>query len=775
VFSGPIQRDKTFFMVSYEGIRSNQERPGTGVVLTPEMRRGDFSAVAQRITDPLANNAPFPNNIIPENRLNPVSVNLVNQYMPLPNQAGTVNYAGYTNERADQNQFMTRIDRQFSPRDQVSGHYIYQNRDFPIGSFNPNFSIDRRFKNQSANFQYVRTISPTLLNEFRFGHQRGDRLELSPRRGTGFKIEDLGINGFLIGGPNGRPPSDNEVGFPLLNINGFMSIGEQIGGAPLDNSRTYQFVDNISWIRNSHSIKFGADIRRVIDDGNASNDYGVMTFTPDIAGNPAAAYMLGYPRTVDSAEGIPITGSRQWRFGMYFQDDWRATQRLTLNLGVRYDLDPAPVDAFGTSRTLRFDLDPAGPVLWPDPGTTERLWESNLYKVAPRFGLAYRIGGGFVIRAGYGIFFTAAHFDNMNILQANPPVAPTITVINPPLNPLATIENPFPPSLVSTTPFVNVVSVEPDRRHWDGYMQNWNFQLGKQLTNSDVLEVSYVGSKGTNLDTSVNNWNSPDPGPGAIQARRPYPQWGRIRMMASDGNSIYHSMQARYERRFSRGVSATAAYTWSHLIDDSGQSSNRGGCQCQNPRNRGQAERADSLSDIRHRMVLGWVWELPWARQGPALVRGILGGWSISGVATLQSGSPFNVTQSGDTLNNDPNGWTRPNLVSGVEAELPSSERSPERWFNTAAFARATTTHGTTPRNALVGPGMKTVDASASKAFMMPYREGHQLLFRAEFFNALNTPQFANPVGVLGNAPFGRITGTAVDQRQIQLALKYLF
>lgn len=773
VFSGPIQRDKTFFMVSYEGIRSNQQRPATGVVLTPEMRRGDFSGISQRITDPLANNAPFSSNIIPQSRLNPVSVNLVNEYMPLPNQAGTVNYAGYTGERADQNQFMARIDRQFSSRDQVSGHYIYQDRSFPLTNFNPFFALDRQFKNQSVNFQYVRTISPTLLNEFRFGHQRGDRKELSPRSGTDFRIDDLGIHGFLIGGPGGREPSPQETGFPLLNINGFMSIGESIGGAPLDNSRTYQFVDNVSWIRGNHSMKFGADIRRVIDDGNASNDYGVMNFTPDISGNPAAAYMLGYPRTVDSAEGLPITGSRQWRNGMYFQDDWRATSRLTLNLGIRYDLDPAPVDAFGTSRTLRFDLDPSGPVLWPDPGITERLWESNFYKVAPRFGLAYRFGRGFVLRSGYGIFFTAAHFDNMNILQANPPVAPTITVTNPGVNPVATIEYPFPESLVSNTPFVNVVSAEPDRRHWDGYLQNWNVQIGKELTTANVLEISYVGSKGTKLDTSVNNWNSPDPGTGAIQGRRPYPQWGRIRMMGSDGNSIYHSLQTRYERRFSRGVSATAAYTWSHMIDDTGQSANRGGCQCQNPRSRGRAERSDSLSDIRHRMVLGWVWELPWAKQGNVVLRSLLGGWSISGVGTFQSGSPVNVTQSGDTLNVDPGGWTRPNVVPGQEVKLSSSERDPALWFNTAAFSRASITHGTTPRNVLVGPGVSTLDASASKSFVIV--EGHQLLFRAEFFNTLNTPQFASPVSVLGNAAFGTITGTAIDQRQIQLALKYMF
>jgi hypothetical protein len=773
VFSGPIQRDRMFFMASYEGIRSDQQRPGTGVVFTPAMRRGDFSAVSARLTDPLDGTL-FPGNVIPDSRLNPVSTALLNQYMPLPNMAGAVNYAGFTGERADQNQAIVRIDRQVGAHDQVSGHYIFQDRKFPTITFNPHFNQDRQFRNQSVNFQHVHTFTPTLLNEFRFGHQRGDRFELSARRNTGFEIEDLGITGFRIGGPDGRAPTGDEVGFPLMNIAGFLSIGDTIGGAPKDYSRTYQFVHNVSWIRARHALKMGADVRRIVDDGNSSNDYGVMGFTQDISGYSAAAFMLGYPRTVDSPEGLPITAARQWRFGVYLQDDWRATPKLTLNLGIRWDLNPAPVDALGNSRTLRFDLDPSGPVLWPEPGRTERLWESNLYEFAPRFGFAYQLFRRTVLRGGYGVFFAAAHFDNLNILQANPPTSPTLTITNPALNPAATIDNPFPRALFPRDVIFSVVSVEPDRRHYDGYLQNWNLQVGRQLSGADALEVSYVGSKGAHLDTSINNWNSPDPGPGAIQARRPYPQYARIRMMASDSNSIYHSLQARYERRFASGLSATASYVWSHAIDDSGQSTNRGGCQCQNPRNRGRLERANSLSDIRHRLAASWVWELPGAGlQGAP--RSLLAGWALGGIVTLQRGTWFNVTQSGDTLNVDPNGWTRPNLVAGQTAVLPGSQRDPALWFNTAAFTRAVVTYGTSPRNPLEGPGLKTIDFSLSRDFRMPYAEGHSVLFRAELFNATNTPQFGNPGGTLGTAAFGRVTGTSADQRQIQFALKYSF
>jgi hypothetical protein len=244
-------------------------------------------------------------------------------------------------------------------------------------------------------------------------------------------------------------------------------------------------------------------------------------------------------------------------------------------------------------------------------------------------------------------------------------------------------------------------------------------------------------------------------------------------MLASDGNSVYHGLQARYERRFAQGVSATASYTWSHLIDDSGQSANRGGCQCQNPRDRGRVERADSLNDVRHRFIAGWVWELPWGTQWKGVPRALLAGWQVGGILTFQSGSPFNVTQSGDTLNNDPNGWTRPNPAPAETSEL--EERTPARWFNTAAFTRATATHGTAPRNPLTGPGLHNIDVTLSKEFALSYAESHRLLLRAEFFNATNTPQFAIPGGVFGNPTFGVITATSTDMRQIQLALKYTF
>jgi hypothetical protein len=441
-----------------------------------------------------------------------------------------------------------------------------------------------------------------------------------------------------------------------------------------------------------------------------------------------------------------------------------------LNLGVRYDLLSPLRDESGQARTLRITA--GGASLYPDPPGPFDLTEMEYWHLAPRFGFAYHMLKGTVVRGGYGIFTAANHFDNINILQLSPPTAGTFTIVNERLRPVATIDNPVPSQLIPPDPIFNVSSISPDGRFNNGYMQNWNLQVGHEFGSHDALEVGYVGSKGTYLDTSVHNFNSPDPGQGPIQERRPYPNFARIRMQFADGNSTYHSLQARYEHRFSRGLSLTAAYNWSHMIDDQNQSSNWGGAQAQNPRQRRGSERASSANDLRHSLVLAYLWEMPFGRGLRSVPHAFLGGWSLGGIVTLQSGSPFLLTQSGDSHNTD-GGGQRPNLVAGQRAELASSERDPALWFNTAAFSRSVLAYGTTPRNPLAGPGTKTFDLSASKGFRV--RESHELMFRAEFFNAFNTPQFSNPGAVLGTGSFGRVTSTKIDQRQIQLALKYTF
>jgi hypothetical protein len=782
VVSGPIVKDKAFFMAGWESQRNNQESAGSDIVLTPAQRLGNFSALSDPITDPLTGN-PFPGNIIPANRLNPVSVSLVNTYMPLPNQAGTVNYAFLSRANTKWDQGLARIDYRWSDRDQFSGHYMGHNWNQAIIPQIPIFQSETPYLNQNISVQHVHTFSPTLVNEFRFGYHRGNRNSTNPRKNTDFTASQIGINGLKQGGPNGRELKQAEAGFPTLDISGYLGLGET-GGSDVDATQTYQFVENVSLFRGKHAMKMGVDIGRHISNANTINwPYGQITFTSDIAGDAGAAFMLGFPRETLTPEGQPVSAVRQWRNFFYFQDDWKLSPRLTLNLGIRYDMLTLPHEINGNSRTLRFDLDPAGPVLWPPDSRTSAegkgevvdLWENEHWHIAPRFGFAYRFNDRTAVRGGYGIFTATNQFDHVNVLQLNPPMAGSITIINPSINPVATIQNPAPVALVSENPLYNVVSIQPDRKHINPYVQNWNFQVSRQLGTNNALEAGYVGNKGTFLDTSQLNFNSPDPGLGDIQARRPYPQFNRIRLLTTDGNSTYHSFQTRFEHRFNRGLSFTASYNWSHMIDDQEDETNGERCRCQDPRHRGINEKASSILDIRHRFVAGYVWEIPFTSGLHGAAQQVLGGWALGGIVNIQSGSPFRISQAADSQNDDSVGSARPNLVAGQNPSLPSSERDPSSWFNTAAFTPSVLMYGNTPRNPLVGPGLNTWNLSAQKAFKIPALETHSLQFRGELFNAFNTPQFANPGSALGNGDFGQVTSTRGDNRQIQFGLRYQF
>ena len=450
------------------------------------------------------------------------------------------------------------------------------------------------------------------------------------------------------------------------------------------------------------------------------------------------------------------------------------TPRLTVNLGLRYDHNLPPKDINGVSRTLRFDLDPRGPVLWPGPGEVVDELYFNIHRHwAPRLGFAYQMNDRLVFRGGYGVFNMALHLDNINTLGTNPPTA-SVQVTNPTLNPIATIANPFPVALVPTNTIFNVTSAEVDRNHRDGYYQNWNVAVGYELSRAAVMEVRYVGAKGTNLDTSLTNFNSPDPdptaGPANLQARRPYPAFGRIRMWMTDGTSDYQSLQSEFKQRGPWGLNLTVAYTLSKLNDNQQGGLNASRGRRQNPRSL-EGEYARSADDQRHRLVASYVWNIPFGSSLTGVTGAFLKGWQLSGIGIFNSGSPIFINQDGDTLNVDSE-EIRPNLVAGQDPTLPGDQRSLNRWFNTSAFTRAAVTYGTSPRNPVVGPGRKAVDLSLAKAFQMPNRR--QIQFRVEAYNAFNWVNWGSPNGTLGNSNFGIISSASAG-REMQVSLKYMF
>ena len=789
---GPIYKDKTFFFASYEGIKSISDSPSQATVLTQGQRNGDFSYLftndgttdargnpTGQLYNPATGN-PIPgNNLATAGLIDPVSQNIINTYMPLPNLPGvttpnTTNYAGHSRGDLTVNQAIIRVDQYFSAKDELFAHYIYGYRNFPNTDLNPNFKFTGTYPINNFMAQYVHTFNPLLTNEFRAGFDLENVQQLGEHMIPGF-IESLGIMGMKVNGPNGRPLTTSEEGFPLLGISGYLGMGDDLAASNLDNSRTYQFVDNVTLIKGKHALKFGTDIRRLLDDATTNNTpFGQLSFDGSLSGDgvssgdAAAEYMMGYPRTVLTPEGVPITAARQWRLAFYGQDDWKITPKLTLNLGLRYDLFVPPHDDNHSIYTLDFASNPTAPPFVP---VSDPIWSISHHDFSPRLGFAYSLNPMTVIRGGYGIFYFGGQFDHINILQLNPPTAGSVTITNQQaVGNLVTIQDPMPPSAAPSSP-PNAVTLPADGKHPDTYAQNWNLQVSRQFWKNDVLEVGYVGAKGTHVDTSFRyNWNQPDPGPGTIQPRRPYPTLSRIRMQSYGSNTIYNSLQMRFEHRLSDQLNLTAAYTYSHLIDDSANTTNDGGCQCQNPRDIA-AERASSLFDQRHLFVLGYVWNIPFAKDWTGFGGVLLSRWSFQGIVTLASGNPFDILESFDSQNND-GIYERPTLT-GQKFSVP--HQGPDNWFNTNAFTPSLLVYGNSPRNPIVGPGRHTFDLSFVKNFTMPYHEGHTLQFRAELFNAFNTPQFAIPDSNLGDGSFGQITSTRLPNRIVQFALKYMF
>ena len=315
-------KDRTFLMASYEGIRSIQQTVTTTSVLTAAERTGDFSAYSGTLRNPYTSTT-YANKQIP---VNAVAQGIVNTYMPLPNVAGTSNgtlnnYSGVQTGNQSNNQYIARIDHRFNDRNQFALHYLYQGRSFPLVSTNPNFSYTGNYLINNAGLQYIHVFSPSIVNEFRGGTDLEHVKQLPVGYYNGlFTAAQIGINQFTLNGAALPPPQE---GFPTLSISSFLSMGSGTAASNLDNSRTYQATDNLTGRVAGNSLLMGADIRYILDNATTNNTpFGSMSFTGSYTGFAAADYMLGVPATVITPEGVPLTAARQWRYGVYVQDDW---------------------------------------------------------------------------------------------------------------------------------------------------------------------------------------------------------------------------------------------------------------------------------------------------------------------------------------------------------------------------------------------------------------------------------------------------------------------
>ncbi len=773
-FGGPLfvpklydGRNKTFFMFDYEGLRLRKQANGLDTVLTPLMRQGNFTESSTALKS--VNGVSFPGNIIPASMLSPQALKLL-QYMPLPNVPGSKsssglgvrnNYSATYPNNDSFNQFLGRLDQNFGEKTRFFFRYANNDETYLTGATGPYNGTYLPVVTQNWVVGYTQTLTPNMVNDIRVGRQHltTDALNYWATNNLTTAGTDLGIPGF-----NGDT-AYADPGIPFFNNSssgGFMALGN--GGTNwIQFDTTWQGTDSFTYTHGAHTVIVGAEVRKLITSRSATNNpNGNFNFTGFYTGNAGADFLLGYVQS-DTTAGPEIRNQvAEWRDGFFVVDNWQASRKLTLNLGLRYELPTVPYTVNGYATILNATQTALIPSTVPQPGFS---FTNPTHKdFAPRFGLAYRATDKTVIRAGFGIYYNPNQTNTFTFLSSNPPFAAVISCTATLAAPL-TLANPSPASACGTAKIFNVIT--PNRNLPTPYMNQWTFGVQQGLWNSAALDIQYIGSHTLHLDRSYYN-NTPLPGSSAsVAPRRPNQLFGDIRTIQNDEISNYEGVSVELRQRFSHGITALASYTWSHDLDVSTDSNNGG--YPQNPYN-WRADYGNANWDLRHRFVGSFTYALPFLLNSPhALLKQTLGGWQTNGIVTLQSGFPFNVTSPGDPANTGRSS-ERPNVTGPAYSNCGSGSLTNCISTN---FAVATYAYGNFGRNVLYGPGFYNVDFSAFKNFSIKERATVQ--FRSEFFNLLNTPAFSNPNATITNSNFGTITSTKSDNRQIQFALKLLF
>jgi hypothetical protein len=803
---GPIVKNRSFFFLSYEGIHSNEQAAGLSNVLTADEVTGNFSALCSTYsggvcTDPNGTQLvdPTTGNPIPNNTFNPdhTAQLIVQKYLPLPNtnQSGG-NFAYYSGGYQSTNQFIARADDKVNDNNQLMAHFMYAKRTSLISEGNPNFNDNESLPIYNAGLKYVHIMSPTFVNELRLGIDfESDKL-FTTYANSNFTAESIGIHGFTQ--PNGQPWPASEEGFPVFSTNELLGIGSGYG-IGLDQGKTYQAVDNMTWTHGTHTLIFGGDVRFVQDNADTSNTpYGQIAFDgsetafngdpsqPCPLNNPQCAFgnqggfdgadlMMGIPANVITPEGDPLTEARQWRMFYYVQHNWKVTHNLTLNTGLNWSYWAPPRNNLNTSESMDWY---SNPIQLVPLANFSPLWHVTGKDFGPRFGFAYSLPHQMVLRGGYGIGYYGGQFDNINILQLNPPADPSYTVFNgncgyctSPNGPTLTLANPTSSSLSAAPP--NIVSLPPGNQHPDLYVQTWNLTGSKQFKDN-VLDISYVGVKGLNEDTSLLNWNvgPPQASGGNVQANRPNPQFAQMRVLDNHGASFYEGLLVHFEHKMAYGLNLTTSYAFSRDWDDQGGGTNQ-------ERNETQIATqkiwANALTEQKNNLVVAVVYNVPKLHNGNAVVQHALNGWNIDAIFQYLSGNPVYIHQSRDTQNNG-NNFEYPNLLSTQPNGV--ANRSINEWFNTLRFIQAPVgQYGNAPRNPhwITSPSNEPLQLEVARSFAMPFAEQQKLSLQVQAFNVFNHPQFGAPNGNRSSGSFGTIQTTTLDNRELQLVAKYFF
>jgi hypothetical protein len=823
---GALLKNKLFIFGDYQGVRQSLPIANeTATVPTSLERSGNFSQYPNQLFYANSNQTvAVPGNIFDPSMFVPAGYNYLNAY-PLPNivsgsdsrctLAGADgsclenNYQARRVQIQKYNDFDVRLDYVFSQKDQAFTRYSYgQDTD----NTTPRLPTLPSGYGSGYQFQHPRSIvlgeshifSPNIINEFRFGYVRSF-LGYQP--------------------PFGSIPLSAELGIPNANTSPLLGGGALIGnsGSQLEYTgdygsyfvpeNTYQIADNVSWIKGRHSFKFGTNlIWRQVNFFNPIAGKGFFqadASKPWSTGWEQSDLLTGYINNYQVGPASGYFHTRSWENGFYAQDDYRVNNRLTLNLGIRYDLFTWPTEI--NNRMANFDPASGQIVLAGQNGVSDSTLKNPKHDFAPRIGFAYDLFGDqkTVLRGGYGIFYFIDREGIDKQLSQNAPFGGSASynfqnaVANDgyfangtgtflTLGGLATQNANGTPNISSITasgfPSKQTLNIDihnPANVSLTAWLpsdttsnvQEWNLQVQRQLDAKTAMTLAYVGTKGTHLSTFYDINRPFYNGDGS----KPYQALGTIPVNDTRGNSIYHGLHALVERHLSNGIQFSGAYTWSHAIDNSPagfDSDYRYGGNVVDPFQWWTKERANSNLDVRNRFVFHALYELPFGHgkrfghDWNTAMNAALGGWQFSPILTFSSGFPFDVICQycyGPS--------TRPNLIGQLHQLNNIKE-----WFDTAAFQKVPANGsgtpiapGTGPRNPFTGPGTKTVDFSIGKTFV--FTERFRGEFRGEFFNLLNTPQFDQPDGNLNDGnKFGQVTKLRFDsQREIQLSFRVSF
>jgi hypothetical protein len=806
-FGGPIRKEKTFFFVTWERTGQLTSDTTTSTVPTALNRAGDFSDLRSSAGQPVliydpattvgTTRSPFPGNQIPLARFDPVALAALNYY-PIANRAGSStnanNFVGSSANRLNRDIVVARLDHQFRPTDLFTARYYINNSStdnsgtYGIPASDPNGDLtDVRV--QSMLGAHTHIFRPDLVNELRVTYLRRKFLDSRPGFGDNLAAS-LGLKGV------------SDAAFPAFTIPGYATLGNA--------SAVYRFqtpildrqiLDSLSWNHGKHAWKFGTEFRagandEIRDRGSAGN-FSISPLITDLpgvsgTGNALASFLLGEvsSASVQVSDKIP---SRASYLAFYAQDDWRVSNRLTVNLGLRWEAE-LPRRVVG-NKMNSFDPTAINPVSGTPGvvtfagvnGVPERAFATDTNNFGPRVGFAYRIPGKHdtVIRGGGGIFYGPTVSNTIGDVASLGFSTSASYVASPvELQSALRLRDGFPavsrPPLTAAfgavapgqTPNTAVAYFNPKQIAPISYQYNLNVQ--REISSGLLVEVGYLANISHHLtanDLSLDQVAPELMGPGNAQARRPFPQFTNVTWInPSIGNSTYHGGFVRAEKRFGGSFSFLAHYTFSKFIDDV-ESANEYGLtgSYMDAYNR-RLDKGLSGSDVPHHLVLTLLYELP-ALRGNRLLKNTLGGWKLGVLETAESGAPFTVITTANTTNAFPAGSLRPNLLH--DAALSGDQRSIAHWFDTSAFAApAQFTFGNSPRSGLRGAPLVTTDITVEKSIRLKEKVNFDL--RGEFYNILNHANFNVPGATFGAADFGLVT-SARPGRIVQLAARLSF